>query len=342
MAGYTLGNADLLRRAMGKKKKEVLDAEYVNFEKGMLDNGYSKESIKTLWSILLPFSDYAFNKAHTAAYGLVSYWTGYLKANYPAEYMAALLTSVRDDKDKSALYLGECRRMGIKVLPPDVNESVANFAAVGTDIRFGLEAIRNVATRTRGCRPAREKGRFTSFKDFLSKCPAVVCNKRTVESLIRGGAFDGMSETRQGLARVHEDYIDHFIDIKRQEAIGQDSLFGGFGDETGGDAFEVSVLPPIPTTSGTSRPSGSSARCSASTSPTTRSSASSTCSPSSADTSIASLTGEDGKPEAPPSRSPGSSPDCRSSAPRRVTCGPSSPWRTSRAPSSACSSPPPT
>ena len=249
LGGYTLGNADLLRRAMGKKKKEVLDAEYVNFEKGMLDNGYSKESIATLWSILLPFSDYAFNKAHTAAYGLVSYWTGYLKANYPAEYMAALLTSVRDDKDKSALYLNECRRMGIKVLPPDVNESVANFAAVGTDIRFGMEAIRNVGRNVVDAIVAarEEKGRFTSFKDFLSKCPAVVCNKRTIESLIRAGAFDGMQETRQGLARVHEDYIDHFIDIKRQEAIGQDSLFGGFGDDTGGDSFEVSVLPPIPT-----------------------------------------------------------------------------------------------
>lgn len=249
LGGYTLGNADLLRRAMGKKKKEVLDAEYVNFERGMLDNGYSKESIATLWSILLPFSDYAFNKAHTAAYGLVSYWTGYLKANYPAEYMAALLTSVRDDKDKSALYLNECRRMGIKVLPPDVNESVANFAAVGTDIRFGMEAIRNVGRNVVDAILAarEEKGRFTSFKDFLSKCPAVVCNKRTVESLIRAGAFDGMQETRQGLARVHEDYIDHFIDIKRQEAIGQDSLFGGFGDDTGGDSFEVSVLPPIPT-----------------------------------------------------------------------------------------------
>ncbi|HEX5524192.1 MAG TPA: DNA polymerase III subunit alpha [Pedococcus sp.] len=249
LAGYTLGNADLLRRAMGKKKKEVLDAEYVNFERGMLDNGYSKESIATLWSILLPFSDYAFNKAHTAAYGLVSYWTGYLKANYPAEYMAALLTSVRDDKDKSALYLNECRRMGIKVLPPDVNESVANFAAVGTDIRFGMEAIRNVGRHVVDAIVAarEDKGRFTSFKDFLSKCPAVVCNKRTVESLVRAGAFDGMQETRQGLARVHEDYIDHFIDIKRQEAIGQDSLFGGFGDDTGGDSFEVSVLPPIPT-----------------------------------------------------------------------------------------------
>ncbi len=146
VAGYTLGKADLLRRAMGKKKKEVLDAEFVPFSEGMRANGYSDAAIKTLWDVLVPFSDYAFNKAHTAAYGLVSYWTAYLKANFPAEYMAALLTSVRDDKDKSALYLNECRRMGIKVLPPDVNESSANFNAVGTDIRFGLAAIRNVGT----------------------------------------------------------------------------------------------------------------------------------------------------------------------------------------------------
>ena len=118
LAGYTLGNADLLRRAMGKKKKEVLDAEYVPFSEGMKAKGFNEASIAALWGVLVPFSDYAFNKAHTAAYGLVSYWTGYLKANYPAEYMAALLTSVGDDKDKSALYLGECRRMGIKVLPP--------------------------------------------------------------------------------------------------------------------------------------------------------------------------------------------------------------------------------
>jgi DNA-directed DNA polymerase III PolC len=122
VAGYTLGKADMLRRAMGKKKKEILDAEFVPFEAGMQANGYSAAAIKALWDVLVPFSDYAFNKSHTAAYGLVSYWTGYLKANYPAEYMAALLTSVRDDKDKSALYLNECRHMGIKVLPPDVND----------------------------------------------------------------------------------------------------------------------------------------------------------------------------------------------------------------------------
>jgi DNA polymerase-3 subunit alpha len=247
LAGYTLGNADLLRRAMGKKKKEVLDAEYRPFSEGMKKNGFNEASIAALWGVLVPFSDYAFNKAHTAAYGLVSYWTGYLKANYPAEYMAALLTSVGDDKDKSALYLGECRRMGIKVLPPDVNDSVARFAAVGTDIRFGLQAIRNVGHNVVEAivQAREEKGRFTSFKDFLSKCPAVVCNKRTIESLIKAGAFDGLAESRQGLHRVHEDYIDNFVDIKRQEAIGQDSLFGGFGDDAG-ESTDFTVLPPIP------------------------------------------------------------------------------------------------
>ena len=249
LAGYTLGNADLLRRAMGKKKKEVLDKEYVPFSEGMKANGYSEASVAALWGVLVPFSDYAFNKAHTAAYGLVSYWTAYLKANYPAEYMAALLTSVGDDKDKSALYLGECRRMGIKVLPPAVNDSVGQFAAVGTDIRFGLDAVRNVGHNVVGSIIAarEEKGRFTSFRDFMSKVPAAVCNKRTIESLIKAGAFDGLAETRMGLLRVHEEYVDAFVSVKRQEAIGQDSLFGAFGDD-GGDAGadDLMGLAPVP------------------------------------------------------------------------------------------------
>jgi DNA polymerase-3 subunit alpha len=249
LAGYTLGNADLLRRAMGKKKKEVLDAEYVPFSEGMKAQGFTEQSIAALWGVLVPFSDYAFNKAHTAAYGLVSYWTAYLKANYPAEYMAALLTSVGDDKDKSALYLGECRRMGIRVLPPDVNESVAQFAAVGADIRFGLQAVRNVGAgvvedvvRTRT-----GSGRFTSFRDFLDRCPAMVCNKRTVESLIKAGAFDGLGESRAGLLRVHEEYVDAFASVKRQEAIGQDSLFGALGGGDGGDGgADLMGLTPVP------------------------------------------------------------------------------------------------
>jgi DNA polymerase-3 subunit alpha len=141
--------------------------------------------------------------------------------------------------------------MGIKVLPPDVNDSVARFAAVGTDIRFGMAAIRNVGHNVvEAIITARsEKGAFTSFRDFLSKCPAVVCNKRTIESLIKGGAFDGLGETRAGLLRVHEEYVDAFVAIKRQEAIGQDSLFGAFGgaDDAGGGDATMMGLSPVPT-----------------------------------------------------------------------------------------------
>ncbi len=245
VAGYSLGKADLLRRAMSKKKRDVLDAEFVGFRDGMLANGYSDSAVDTLWEILVPFSDYAFNKAHTAGYGLVSYWTAYLKARYPAEYMAALLTSVRDDKDKSALYLNECRRMGIKVLPPDVNSSAADFTPVDDDVRFGLTAIRNVgANVVDAIVTARARlGRYTSFEDFLRKVPAVVCNKRTIESLVKAGAFDSLGQTRRGLVAVHEIAVDAVLSDKRQEAIGQDSLFGGLGD--GGP--QLSVVPEVPT-----------------------------------------------------------------------------------------------
>ncbi|MEV4183878.1 DNA polymerase III subunit alpha [Streptosporangium canum] len=244
VAGFSLGKADLLRRAMGKKKKSELDKQYEFFEQGMKDNGYSAAAIKSLWDILLPFSDYAFNKAHTAAYGLVCYWTGYLKANYPAEYMAALLTSVKDDKDKSALYLNECRRMGIKVLPPDVNDSDFDFTPRGTDVRFGLSAIRNVGGNVvDGIIAARrEKTRFADFKDFLRKVPMVVCNKRVIESLIKAGAFDSFAHERKGLVMVHEQAVDSIIGIKKNEAQGQDSLFGaveGAEDQT----FDVQIPP---------------------------------------------------------------------------------------------------
>ncbi|MGH3330859.1 MAG: DNA polymerase III subunit alpha [Nocardioidaceae bacterium] len=244
LAGYSLGQADLLRRAMGKKKKEELDKQFETFSAGMTERGYSMAAIKTLWDILLPFSDYAFNKAHSAAYGMVSYWTAYLKANYPAEYMAALLTSVKDDKDKSAIYLNECRRMKIQVLPPDVNESAFNFTPVGRDIRFGLSAIRNVGGNVvDGIISGREeKGRYADFNDFLQKVPALVCNKRVIESLVKSGAFDDMKHKRRALVAIHETAVDQYVDIKRNEAIGQDSLFGAMDDEDGG--FGVSIAIP--------------------------------------------------------------------------------------------------
>ncbi|MCK6080459.1 DNA polymerase III subunit alpha [Microbacterium sp. EYE_5] len=232
VAGFSLGQADILRRAMGKKKKSELDKQYEGFSGGMKERGFGEAAIKALWDILLPFSDYAFNKAHSAAYGLVSYWTAYLKAHYPAEYMAALLTSVGDSKDKMAVYLNECRRMGIRVLPPDVGESIRFFAAVGEDIRFGLGAVRNVGTNVvDGIVSARADGPYTSFHDFLTKVPVHVANKRTVESLIKAGAFDTLGATRRALVEIHEDAVEQAVLDKRREANGEvgfdfDSLWG--------------------------------------------------------------------------------------------------------------------
>ena len=248
VANYTLGEADLLRRAMGKKKKAELDKQYATFHDGMISNGYSEGAIKALWDILLPFSDYAFNKAHTAAYGLVSYWTAYLKAHFPQEYMAALLTSVGDNKDKLALYLNECRAMGITVLAPDVNESTLTFAPVGDDIRFGMGAIRNVgANVVEGMIAAREeKGRYESFNDFLKKVPLQVCNKRTIESLIKAGAFDDLGHTRRSLSLIHEAAVDAAVAVKRKEAAGQFDLFGSLGmDDALGDELTVTI-PDVP------------------------------------------------------------------------------------------------
>ncbi|MFT4299869.1 MAG: DNA polymerase III subunit alpha [Aeromicrobium sp.] len=245
LAGFTLGQADNLRRAMGKKKREVLQKEFVGFEAGMMERGFSKGAIKKLWDILVPFADYAFNKAHSAAYGVISYWTAYLKAHYPAEYMAALLTSVRGDKDKSAVYLSECRRLGIQVLPPDVNDSIGTFASVGDDIRFGLSAVRNVGDNVvAGVVEAREeKGRYADFSDFLDKVPLTVCNKRVLDSLIKAGAFDSMGHGRRALVTIAEEAVDQHVDLKRNAAIGQDSLFGGLDDPSGGVSI---TIPPVP------------------------------------------------------------------------------------------------
>jgi DNA polymerase-3 subunit alpha len=168
-----------------------------------------------------------------------------------------LLTSVGGDKDRSAVYLAECRRMGIKVLPPDVNESRARFAAVGSDIRFGLAAVRNIGHNVVEAivRARREKGAFTDFYDFVRKVDTVVCNKKTIESLIKAGAFDSLGHPRRGLLAVHADAIESFATVKKNEALGQFDLFSAFGEDFGGDdafgvggeaAGDLRVTPPIP------------------------------------------------------------------------------------------------
>ncbi|MDD7814356.1 DNA polymerase III subunit alpha [Mycobacterium sp. CSUR Q5927] len=239
VASYTMGKADALRKAMGKKKLEVLEAEYKGFYEGMTANGFSEKAVKALWDTILPFAGYAFNKSHAAGYGLVSYWTAYLKANYPAEYMAGLLTSVGDDKDKAAVYLADCRRLGITVLPPDVNESELNFASVGADIRYGLGAVRNVGANVVGSLigTRTHKGRFTDFSDYLNKIDIAACNKKVTESLIKAGAFDSLGHPRKGLFLVHTDAVDSVLGTKKAQAMGQFDLFGGAdGDSAGADA----------------------------------------------------------------------------------------------------------
>jgi DNA polymerase-3 subunit alpha len=245
VAGYSLARADILRKAMGKKKRDVLDKEYEGFSEGMKANGFSAGAIKVLWDTILPFADYAFNKSHAAGYGLVSYWTAYLKANFPAEYMAGLLTSVGDDKDKAAVYLADCRKLGITVLPPDVNESGLNFASVGTDIRFGLGAVRNVGANVVSSLIAtrKAKGKFTDFSDYLNKIDVAACNKKVTESLIKAGAFDSLSHPRKGLFLVHTDAVDSVLGTKKAEAMGQFDLFGGADDGGAGDAVFTTKVP---------------------------------------------------------------------------------------------------
>ena len=245
VANYTAGQADGFRKAMGKKKPEVLAKQYEKFSAGMFSNGYSKEAVDALWGTIEPFASYAFNKSHAAGYALVSYWTAYMKANYAAEYMAALLTSVGDKKDKSAIYLSDCRHLGISVLQPDINESEENFMAVGEDIRYGLAAVRNVGVEVVESikKTRKERGAFTSFSDYLDKIELAACNKRITESLIKAGAFDSLEHPRKGLMLIQEDAVDSVLATKKAADKGQFDLFAGFGGEDGADnsAFTIEV-----------------------------------------------------------------------------------------------------
>jgi len=253
VAGYSAGEADIVRKAIGKKIDALMRKEEPRFLAGCKERGLTDDQARTLWRLIQPFAGYSFNRAHAAGYGLVTWQTAYLRAHYPLEYMAALLTSVKDDKDARPKYLGSCRRMGITVLPPDVNDSDSDFTPVadgeGGDreppraIRYGLSAVRNVGEQVvEGIVAARrDKGRFTDFFDFADKVDASVLNKRVVESLIKAGAFDSFGHSRKGLLEIHDKHIDDVLARKRAEAVGQFSLFGGLG----GDLAE-NVAHPLP------------------------------------------------------------------------------------------------
>jgi DNA polymerase III subunit alpha len=245
VAGYNAGEADLVRKAIGKKIESLMRKEEPRFLAGCREKGLSDDQARTLWRLIQPFAGYSFNRAHAAGYGLVAWQTAYLKAHHPIEYMAALLTSVKDDKDARPKYLGSCRRMAITVLPPDVNESDSDFTpADNKSIRYGLSAVRNVGGQVVEAIIAarREKGRFVDFFDFCDKVDIGVLNKRVIESLIKAGAFDSLGLPRRGLFEVHEVAVDRVTARKRAEAAGQFSLFGGLGD---GDEVITEPLPPV-------------------------------------------------------------------------------------------------
>ena len=246
-AGYSLAEADSLRKAMGKKSHEVMAEERNNFEAGCERQGYGRTLGESLFAVIAKFADYAFNKSHTFGYGLVTYQTAYLKVHYPVEYLACLLTSVKSNLDKAAVYLSDCRAMGVKVLTPDVNRSFVDFAALATHevpegtvlalgspgaITFGISAIRNVGEglviQLLAERDA--NGPFESFHDFVERVPESVLNKRTVESLIKGGAFDSFGLPRKGLLMVFEQIIDTTVVRRRERDQGVMSLFGDIGD----------------------------------------------------------------------------------------------------------------
>jgi len=244
MAGYSLGEADTLRKVMGKKIRELLPPHRDAFVRGCLERGYTARTAEDLFELIVPFADYGFNASHACAYGYVAYQTAYLKANHPVEYMSAILTSVKDDKDRKPFYLYACRGMGIQVLPPDVNESEQDFSPTrGSDraIRYGLSAVRNLGTGAVShiIDARRAEGAFNSFGDFCRKVEPSVLTKRVLESLIFAGAFDSLGYARRALIEKQEKVSGPVLAERRAEAAGQFSLFGG---ETGPGEIDESVL----------------------------------------------------------------------------------------------------
>ena len=256
-AGYSLADADNLRKACGKKVRELIAKERTKFVEGCEATGYGPELGTAWFDIIEPFADYAFNKSHSYGYGYVAYQTAFLKANYPAEYLSALLTSVKTNLDKAAVYLAECRAMGIEVTVPDVNRSLSDFAPVvpepdgdgttvdgGADrILFGLSAVRNVGTGLVELiiDERDENGPFEDFYDFCQRVNTQVLNKRTIESLIKAGGFDSMGHPRQGLLTVFEQIVDTTIARRKEHDMGVMSLFGEMEQ---GPAFDERVRIP--------------------------------------------------------------------------------------------------
>ncbi|WP_018132013.1 DNA polymerase III subunit alpha [Effusibacillus pohliae] len=227
MAGFSLGQADSLRRAVGKKKRDVLQQQRELFVAGCQRNGYDETIAHEVYDLIVRFADYGFNRSHAVAYAVVAYRTAYLKANYPAEFMAALLTSWLHSSGKIAQYVDDCRKMGIAVLPPDVNESSHRFTVTDGKIRFALSAIKNVGVSAiQAILQARKNGPFADLLDFCRRVDLRACNKRVIESLIRCGAFDWTGRGRRSLLLALDDAVEKGAMLKKEREAPQMSLFG--------------------------------------------------------------------------------------------------------------------
>lgn len=241
IAGFSMADADNLRKAMGKKIPSVMREQEERFIAGCVANGHPESLGRDLFGFIEHFAGYGFNKSHSAAYALVAYQTAWLKAHHPAEYMAALLTAVKSNKDKTAAYLHECRMMGIPVLVPGVNVSERDFMATDGQIIFGLSAVRNVGEAVVDLIVAQRttNGEYKDFFDFIDRVDIQVLNKRTIESMIKGGAFDSMGHSRRGLLEVAYQMVDATLERRRAEEAGQYSLFGGGDSEVSDISREV-------------------------------------------------------------------------------------------------------
>lgn len=242
MAGYSLGEADMLRRAMGKKKKEEMDKQRERFLSGSKSRGFAPKKAEKIFDLMAQFAEYGFNKSHSAAYGYLAYLTGYLKANYPVEFMSALLTSETGNTIKVVKYINECREMQIRVLPPDVNHSDLNFTPAGDSIRFGLGAVKNVGANAVEAIVSgrREHGAFVSMFKLCEQVDMSAVNRRVLESLIKAGAMDSLSGMRSQLIAVLDGAIETGVRAQRDHASGQSGLFGGLMAE------EDHPDPPLP------------------------------------------------------------------------------------------------
>lgn len=238
LAGFSLGEADVLRKAMGKKIKQLLDEQKEKFVEGCEQTGVGADIGREIFAFIEPFANYGFNRSHAACYALIAYQTAYLKANYPSEFMAALLTADQENTDRVAIEITECESMGIEVLPPDINESFKDFAVVpqkevstGWPIRFGLAGIKNLGTDTIAAirTERKEHGAFTSFEDFISRVPAQSLNKRGLEALAKSGALDRFAERAQILYSM-DTILGFAKQTQKAKAHGQQDLFGSFDD----------------------------------------------------------------------------------------------------------------